>query len=190
MQPLLVDVVLHSQFNRAVVVKFILICIFCGYVTTICAIGLADFVPNFLATNQSNKSSSKYKNNEQGKLAATYYPSSPTNKSPQKIRKMSNYCSDSNGAVSGSVFCKKHFHESNVRLTDIAKEPTAVDPSDPSRITNLSPNQTAMQSQDLKNALNKYTNNFMLSVQPKKDIDIGMGVTDKGLNELQFKMKY
>lgn len=191
MQPLLVDVVPHSLFNKAVVVRFILVCIFCGFVTTICAIGLADFVPNFLATKQANKNSSnKYKNNEQAKLAAPYYTSSQISKNSQKISKMSNYCSDTNGAVSGSVFCKKHFHESNVRLTDLAKKPSSVDPSDPTRITNIAPNQTAMQSQDLKNALNKYTNNFMLSVQPKKDLDIGMGVTEQGLNELQFKMKY
>ena len=55
---------------------------------------------------------------------------------------------------------------------------------------NLDPNQLSLQSQDLRDELNRYKNGRILSFKPIDNVDIGMRINGKGVNELQMNIKY
>lgn len=171
--------------------RFVYYCIFCITTVNSVAIGLADFVPNFLVNpdnaNNTNTASSEGKiiANHDNAVSSGVIAIQGADVTP------SAYCKR-NGVTSKSVFC-------TVSPESTAPNPTndnqaipsnGYSPSAAGNLNRLTPNQTALQSQGLRTAMGKYSSNYMLSMHPKENLNIGMGVTEKGFNELQLNIKY
>ncbi|MFN8769834.1 MAG: hypothetical protein ACK5Z5_08265 [Neisseriaceae bacterium] len=170
--------------------KVVLFSVFCGFVTKSFAIGLADFVPNFLTPKPQAKKNIIQKTNESAKINRIIDPrSNPVTTKVQQPKKATNYCYNTDGTVSNSVFCKNYKVESDVHLADISRRPILANLPETTN-PDLAPKQTAMQSQEFRTALNRYNSSFMLSVHPQQNLGIGMGVTEQGFNQFQFNLKY
>ena len=152
--------------------------------STIFAVGLADYVPSFLVASQNNsKSSNNYPSNSSintpmlvginDKQSATVYSGNSND-----------FCKNS-GA--DSVFCKQDNESATSKVSDASVESTS-NPLKPK--INTDPNLTSLQSQDLREALSKYNSGYMFNIAPKDNMSIGIGGTERGLNQLQFNMKY
>ncbi len=149
------------------------------------ALGLADFTPSFLLPKESQA----IKNNN----------SAIINNNPSINNVIINKCDQpivENKLFPNSVVYKQIESSNNLNITVLAnnKHLMTEKPIDDNRsidnnsIFTINPttvNQTALQDQEVRNAINSYKSTYMLSIKPEDNINMSMG-----LNELQLSIKY
>ncbi|MBY0379375.1 MAG: hypothetical protein K2P99_03125 [Burkholderiales bacterium] len=161
---------------RLIILLLIVVVMF----STTFAVGLADYIPSFLIANQNNSKSSHNHQINTSMVGVNNYQSVTGDNTESN-----NFCKRSRVY---SVFCEQK-NESSLGMgrisTDIESPAKFLKPK-----INTDPNQTSFQSQDLRSALNKYNSSYMLNITPKDNMSVGLGMTNTGLNQLQFNMKY
>ncbi len=151
------------------------------------AIGLADFVPNFVPSFLTTSS----KNTP----VSTGVVNSNTIIESQGIYKYNaiteDYCNSSNPKLRDSIFCSHSAN--NLQANNVNMNTSNVNVSDYSRrgvINATGPNLNSFQTKTLQNAINNYAGNYMLSINPSNDVNIGIGANVTGINSLKFNIKY
>lgn len=161
--------------------RLILWVVGCLYLGNAIAIGVADFIPNFLAVETGGK-----------KSTGSYVSSSPNVNGVVVVTESANttnkYCSGTNVNIRDSIFCQPQY-ESSIIINNQVDIATASSSQNSSQ-THTDPNLSAMQTNYFRNAIGKYGSNYMLSIKPTDNMNVGIGATDKGVNALQFNIKY
>ena len=148
------------------------------------ALGLADFVPGFLVPSNVNEAGLADDTLPVKPLVDVKRNSSQTN---------SWYCARSQaGGARSNVFCNKDSSSAVAQALTYESNPTAdrnkvVDNSVTGSKLNLntSSNQSTLQDQQLKNAINKNQNNFLVPIQPSNDVKMKINA-----QQVQFNIQY
>ncbi len=155
--------------------------ILCLWVSSIGALGLADFVPGFMTSAPTESSD----------------PDMPIKPLVTTKRNNANntnhnswYCNRTREDGKTNVFCKDN--ESGTaaaRVTTYSNN----EPNDKSKVVDMSnggtvqstSNQSALLDQSTRNEMYKYNNNFSVPIQPSKNVNMNVGQ-----NKLDVNIKY
>jgi hypothetical protein len=151
------------------------------------AIGLADFVPNFVPSFLT--ASSKNTPVSTGVVNSNTIIESHGIYEDNAIT--ADYCNTSNPKLRDSIFCNRSAN--NVQTAKVNVDTSNVNTSDYSykgAINTTAPNLNSLQTKTLQNAINNYNGSYMLSINPSNDVNIGIGANVTGINSLKFNIKY
>ncbi|MCC2625472.1 MAG: hypothetical protein K0R14_1345 [Burkholderiales bacterium] len=157
------------------VVKLLILCL---WVSDISALGLADFVPGFIASGPTESSDPNM-------------PIKPlvTTKRNNSANHNSWYCNRTREDGKSNVFCKDNESSTAARVITYSNS----EHDDKSKVVDMSSggtvqstaNQSALLDQSTRNEMYKYNNNFSVPIQPSKNVNMNVGQ-----NKLDVNIKY
>lgn len=150
--------------------------ILCFWANSLCALGVADFVPGFMTSGPTESSDS----------TLPIKPLVITKRNNSASRSW--YCNRTQNDGKSNVFCKDSESSSTARVITYANG----DHDDKTKVVDMTngaaqstANQTALLDQSTRNEIYKYNNNFSLPIQPSKNVNMNVGQ-----NKLDVNIKY
>jgi hypothetical protein len=160
------------------------------YFATTYAVSLVDFQPNFLAMNGSKKNHHA-KNHSLLTSNVNINSGAGGSKGSSWSANSSEKCLSESSDMRNSVFCKSvTSNKDNQQKVPAGLQANTNTDGISSKTLTTEPKQNALQSNAMRAAMGRYDNNYILSIKPGEDTDLGISAGQNGFNGLKFDMKY